>query len=314
MRIAVAGSGRLAFFLMRPLMDSTHEIVAVVQNGRTHRGLKRSLITAGSYALGSLAGVTGLAAQHGAPIIWIDRMDEKDLAPLRATKPDVLLVGGFGIILKRPILDLPRIGCVNVHSSLLPKHRGPNPFSAVILAGEQKSGVTFHQMDEGIDTGNILEQHAFPVESHDTAVIVYHKACDLAGRHVVDAMDRIEREGIHGTPQDPAAASYDKKLTKPDSYINWQEPARKIDCRLRACKPFFLTRFRYRNHTVLVLQLACDETAVDAAPGTILRAKPPVRVATGQGVITLVTAYVLKPVPWIWPAPWCMPKPGEKVS
>ena len=314
MRIAIAGSGRLGLSLMAPLLESSHEIVALVQNGRLARGLGRRLRTASSIVFAPNSSVIGLAVRHRIPVLWIDRMSEKELMPLRALGPDVLLVGGFGIILKEPILGLPRIGCVNAHSSLLPKHRGPNPFAAVILAGEQESGVTFHVMDAGIDTGDILEQFPYPLEADDTALTAHDKACDVAAERVVSVMDRIEREGLRGAPQDPALASYDGKLEDRAAQIDWAKPAREIERMARACRPFFLPRFRHRGRTVFVTQLTVDETPANAAPATVIESVPRVKIAAGQGAIVIEAAYVTYPFPWLWPAPWSRPKPGQKVS
>jgi methionyl-tRNA formyltransferase len=313
MRIAIAGSGRLAYSLMQGLRGGRHELVALVQNGRATRGFNRTLVTACTSVLPVPDSVTGLAARARMPIVWIDRMTGEELAPLRKLEPDVLLVGGFSIILKRPILDLPRIGCVNVHSSLLPKHRGPNPFSAVILAGEAETGVTFHVMDEGIDTGDILEQHAFPITAEDTALTTYNKACSLAGEHIAAVMDRVEREGLWGSPQDNTVATYDQKLDREGAQIDWRKPARYIERLMRAAKPFIVPSFSYAGRTIFVTQIRWDAVATHEAPGTVVIARPFVRVATGEGTVTLVVAYTRTPLPWIWPAPWNRPRAGEKL-
>ena len=314
MRIAIAGSGQLAFGLFRSLLESSHEVVALVQNGRLTRGWKRPLLTGGSFVFAGASSNLGLAMTNRIPIIWISRMDEVELAPLREIEPDILLVGGFGVILKAPLLSLPRVGCLNTHSSLLPKHRGPNPFSAVLMADERETGVTFHVMDEGIDTGNILEQHAFPIGEQDTALTVYYKACDLAGRRVVELMDRVEREGLRGTPQDESAAGYDAKLTGEDAYIDWGLPAREIERRARACKPFHVPRFRHHGRILYVTRMTWDGQPVDAAPGTVVGLKPNVGIATGCGTISILVAYSLRPVPWSWPSPWRHPALGDVVS
>lgn len=315
MRIAIAGSGRLAACLMRSLLDSSHEVVALVQNGRLSRGLKRSLTASAAYAFGPQTSVLALAARNDVTVVWIDRMDDADLAPLRLLEPDVLLVGGFSIILKRPLLDLPRLGCVNCHSSLLPKHRGPNPFSAVILAQEKETGVTFHIVDEGIDTGDVLEQYAFDVPPDDTALRLYHRCCALAGDQVVGVMDRIEAKGrLEGTPQDHDAATYDQRLTEQDVYVDWSQPVRDIERMTRACRPFFLARFRSRGKTVYLTHLGVDDNEVEAGPGTVLNASGLVRVATGRGSLTIESAYCATPIPWRWPAPWNRPKPGEQLG
>ena len=314
MRIAVAGHGRLAVCLMRALLDSTHEIVAVIQNGRKTRGLRRWAKRLASGALRPNSSAMGLAVRHGIPAVWIDRMTEEELVPLKALGPDVILVGGFDIILKKPIIELPGIGCVNTHSSLLPRHRGPNPFSAAIMSGDSETGVTFHVLEEEIDTGDIVEQAAFPILPKDTGMTVYLNACDMAGTLVTGVMDRIEREGLNGTPQDQALASYDKRLVLEDSYIDWTRPAEEIERKWRAMKPFLLPRLRYRGHTVIVAHLSAEATEVEAEPGVLLRVKPVVRVATGLGTIALTSAYAAAPAPWAWPALWSRPKIGEKLE
>ena len=315
MRIAIAGSGRLAACLMRSLLDSSHEVVALVQNGRVSRGLKRHLTASAAYAFGPQTSVLGVAARNDVPVVWIDRMDDEDLSPLRLLEPDVLLVGGFSIILKRSVLDLPRLGCVNCHSSLLPKHRGPNPFSAVILAQEKETGVTFHIVDEGIDTGDVLEQYAFDIGPKDTAMHVYQDCCALAGEQVAGVMDRIEAKGrLEGAPQDHDAATYDQRLTEQDVRIDWSQPVGDIERMTRACRPFFLARFRSRGKTVYLTQLRIDDNEVEAGPGTVLGPSRLVRVATGRGTLTVVSAYCATPIPWRWPAPWNRPKPGEQLG
>lgn len=303
----------MAVSLLLPLVESSHEVVAVVQNGRKTKGVKRWLLPMWLSGFGGSVSATGLAVRRGIPIVWIDRM-AGDLEPLREREPDVLLVGGFNIILNRSLLDLPRIGCVNAHSSLLPKHRGPNPFCWAVLSDERESGVTFHIIDEGIDTGDILDQTPFEVGARDTALTVYAKACRVASERVVAVMDRIEAEGLRGTRQDHDAATYDKRPTEEDTHIDWTLPAEVIERRARAFRPLLMMRFHFRGRTVRVSRVEFDPAPVEAEPGTVLRARPPVRIATGQGTLIIQTAYCTKPIPYFWPAPWFRPKPGEKAS
>ena len=313
MRIALAGSGKLAACMLRSLLMSQHEIVAVLQNGRKLGKFKRWGMRVTASFLGSSFTVMGMAARNRIPILWLDKMSSEELAPLRELNPDVIFVGGFGIIFKEPILKVPRIGCVNMHSSLLPRHRGPNPFSAAILSGDTETGITFHVMDTGIDTGDILEQYSYPITEEDTVISVYENACELAAAQVVAVMDRIEKQGLQGTPQDASLASYDSKMEDKDAYVNWGSPAREIFRLLRATRPFILPRFTFRTHTVYISRLTFDETPVNAAPGTILAIRPRPIIATGKGTVTLETAYLKKPIPASWPVRWSCPEVGEKL-
>ncbi len=314
MRIAVAGSGRLAVSLIRPLAESSHELVAVVQNGRETKGLlRRRAMPACLSVVGGGSSATGFAVRNQLPIVWIDKMLD-DIDPLRKLEPDILLVGGFNIILKRPLLDLPRIGCVNTHSSLLPRHRGPNPFAAVLMAGEEETGVTFHIMDEGIDTGDIIEQSSFPVDPKDNALKLYMKACERASERVVEVMDRIERDGLDGVPQDEQQATYDQKPTDETAFIDWTQPGEYIERFVRALNPFLMARFKFRKNVVKVARAAYDNTSVNAEPGTVVSLSPRPRIAAGKGTVYIRVAYCKKPVPSIWPSPWSRPKVGERLG
>ena len=313
MRIVLAATGHLGLSLLEPLLDSGHTVVGLLQDGRKtpphQRGAASVLPFLRKTPSTQLwANVLGL---HG---IWLDKMDEAELAPVRALEPDVILVGGFGLILKRPLLELPRIGCVNVHSSLLPKHRGPNPFAAVLVAGESESGVTFHAIDERIDTGDILDQTAFPLLDDYTTYAVYRQACAVAGERVVAVMDRIEREGLRGVRQNHADASYDKRPGLDDAEIRWERPASRIASMVRALAPKPMPWFRYRGRIVHVASVGIDMTAEDAAPGTVLRNRHPVLVAAGEGAVRIIVAHVKRPVPWVWPTLWSRPKVGEIIG
>lgn len=314
MRIAIAASGRLGTTVLRPLLDSTHDVVAVIQDGRQTRGAKRWITRLLSRFLGGRENMLKLAARHRIPIFYIDKMSEAELDPLRKLNVDILLVSGFAIILKKPILELPRIGCVNMHSSLLPRHRGPNPFSAVIVQGETESGVTFHVMEEGIDTGDILDQTPFDLGPRDEMMAVYRKACVIAGERVVPLMDRIAREGLIGRPQDPALATYDRKLTDADAWLDWTRPAEELDRMVRGFSPATMPRFAFRKDTVYVARSKIVENTTGAAPGTVVRARRPVRIATGDGLLELQVAFCKRPFPWIWPTRLNRPVDGERLN
>ena len=314
MRIAIAGTGNLGVSLWSGLDGSSHEVVGLIGDGRqTKSPLKRALYPQLSRMFGGASNLLGLAKRRGVPICWIDKMGPEELAPIAALKPDIILVGGFSVILKKPILQLPSIGCVNMHSSLLPRHRGPNPFCAAILAGDTQNGVTFHVVDEGIDTGAILDQTVYDIGPTDTAYQVYLHACAIARGRVASVMDRIAREGLAGTPQDPSIASYDQKPTVNDSWINWERPAIEIDRLVRAMAPNPMPRFFHQGRLITVARTSFDPTSVPEAPGTVLRAQAPAVIATGEGTITLNVAFMSNPVPWIWPAPWAEPKVGERL-
>jgi methionyl-tRNA formyltransferase len=238
-------------------------------------------------------------------------MDEHELAPIRVAEPDLLITCGFSIILKRSLLDLPCIGCVNVHSSLLPKHRGPNPFCQVILQEEERSGVTFHVTEETIDSGDILDQRSYALGPDDTAIAAYLKACALVARRVVPVVDAIAENGLQGLPQDPALAQYDRKLRGDDVRIDWTQPAKDINRAVRAHTIGLYARFLHTQNLIRVAISSYDDTPTDKPPGTVIQTQPHTTVATGKGTLTLLAAYTASPITWPWPAPWTRIKIGD---
>lgn len=314
MRIAIAGTGNLGIALWNGLDRTGHEVVALIGDGRqTKAPWKRALVPQFTCFFGGNNSITGRAKRRGVPIYWIDRMTPAELAPIEAIQPDLLLVGGFSVILKAPILRIPRVGCINMHSSLLPRHRGANPFCGAILANEKETGITFHVIDEGIDTGPIVHQVAFDLAPRDTAYEVYLRACKLAEEHVAAAIDFVEKHGLEGLPQDPAMACYDKKPTVNDAWINWERPAEEIDRLVRAMAPNPMPRFMHQGRVVSVARTTPNPEPVDAPPGTVLRNSAPAVVATGLGTLTINVAFASAPIPWIWPAPWAAPKLNERL-
>lgn len=314
MRVLIAGSGRLGARVIEALENSDHEMVALVQNARGRTALGRALESSFARVLGGPTNAIYMAAQNRLPVVWIAGSTDADANRLRKFEPDVLLTCGFGIILKKPLLDLPKIAAVNCHSSLLPNHRGPAPYTAVILAGEKESGITFHVMDEGIDTGPILAQHSFVVEPDDDAIEVYKKSADLAGETVVELLDRIEKEGLHPVPQPPGDGSYEKKLSMEERILDWRRSAEYLHRKVRACYPFSVAYFRHRGRTIRVTRARFDPEPVDAQPGTVLKNKPFVEIATGHGTFTPLAPYHLAPYPFIWPAPWRRPRVGSMLE
>lgn len=314
MRIAIAASGRLGATVARPILASRHELVAVVQDGRSSKGAWRFLAHLGAAVFGGANNMLALAKRNRLKIVHIDKMTEEELAPLRELDIDLLLVCGFAIILKKPLLELPRLGCVNMHSSLLPRHRGPNPFSAAIIQGDTHTGITFHVMEEGIDTGPILDQAVFEIGPRDEMLTIYHQACALAGERIVDLLDKIEREGLVGIPQDHTQASYDPKTTDADTWIDWSRSAIELDRMVRGLSPAKMARCRYGENIIYVAKAEPHPGNVDAAPGTILQSSSPVRVATGEGSLDILMGLCRKPFPWIWPSPFSRPVVGEKLE
>jgi methionyl-tRNA formyltransferase len=262
-------------------------------------------------AVGLMSGphaVEGAAFGARVPRVWLRHQDEREVNRLAWFKPDLLLVGNFALILKRPILEVPKIGVVNVHWSLLPHHRGPNPGTSVLLDGDPVTGVTFHVVDERIDAGDILHQVSFPLDDASTAASIYARAVGEAGRAVAAVLAQIETDGLVGRPQDLSAGSYRRRLTRDDARLDFSRPAFDLARQVRALvQPMAWTTFR--GHP-LYISTARWEPGAFGAPGTIVRLQPNVWVACGDGALVLQRVWSLRP-PSPWPAPWTRVQEGE---
>lgn len=160
------------------------------------------------------------------------------LAQLRYLNPDLIVVAAYGQLLPKTLLDLPRQGCLNLHTSLLPKYRGASPIHSAIAAGERQSGVTIMWMDEGLDTGDILLQEAVTLRRHETAQTLHDRLAKIGSDLLMKSIELIETGKAPRVKQDPAKATLTKKLKKERGHIDWNRPQREIDAHIRAMTPW----------------------------------------------------------------------------
>ena len=192
-----------------------------------------------------------LAQRLGLPVLQPARArDEKFIADLRALEPDLIVVAAYGQILPQSILDLPRHGCLNVHTSLLPRYRGAAPIQWALANGDAETGVTIMKMDAGLDTGPIVAQRRTPIEAADDAVTLHDRLAGLGAELLVQTIPDYVAGTIQPQPQPAAGASHAPKIKKEDGRIDWGRPAREIWNRLRAFTPWpgVFTSLRSAEH------------------------------------------------------------------
>ena len=183
--------------------------------------------------------VKSLALELGLPVLQPERArDEKFIAQLRELKPDLIGVVAYGQILPQSILDLPRYGCLNVHTSLLPKYRGAAPIQWAIASGDTETGVTIMKMDVGLDTGPIVSQRHTPIQSEDDSATLHDRLAQLGADLLLQIMPDYIAGKIPPVPQPAEGASYAAKIKKEDGRIDWNQPAQTIWNRLRAFTPW----------------------------------------------------------------------------
>jgi methionyl-tRNA formyltransferase len=208
------------------------------------------------------------------------------LAVLQEARPDVIVVAAYGEILRQNVLSLPRHGCVNVHASLLPRHRGAAPVAAAILAGDRVTGVTIMLMDAGMDTGPILAQAEEPIQRHDTTGTLTARLSHLGARLLAEALPRWLQGELDARLQDGSQATYAPLVRKEDGLIDWLQPAAFIERQVRACQPWPGAHTCWEGRRLKITRAeSLASWCGPEEPGTVLEACDGVAVATGEGAL-----------------------------
>ncbi|MBM3582088.1 MAG: methionyl-tRNA formyltransferase [Alphaproteobacteria bacterium] len=211
-----------------------------------------------------------------------DGAEQESFARLKA---DAAVVAAYGLILPRPVLEAPRLGCLNIHASALPRWRGAAPIQRAILAGDAETGVTIMQMDEGLDTGAILLMEKIPIGPTTTAGELHDALGDLGARLIVRALEGVAAGTLAATPQPKDGVTYAAKLSRDEGRLDWRKPASELARAVRAFDPWPGTWFEKDGERIKVL--AVEVVEGHGAPGTVLDNAP--TIACGAGALRLVT-------------------------
>jgi methionyl-tRNA formyltransferase len=215
-----------------------------------------------------------------------DLSSPKNLALLKDWNPDVIVVAAYGKILPEQVLNLPRMGCVNLHASLLPRHRGASPISGAILAGDKFTGVCTILMDKGMDTGDVLLQRKVPIEKDDTAGSLHDKLLEPGANLVVQTLEEMSAGTIRPIPQDNSRATYTRPLSKQDGRLIWDQEAEYLSRVVRAMDPWPGAYFVSAGENVKVWKAAPANG--DGLPGRIVAVRQDgIAVGTGNGLLIL---------------------------
>ena len=199
-----------------------------------------------------------------------------------------MVVVAYGMLLPKPILDTPRLGCINVHGSLLPRWRGAAPVERAMLAGDAETGVTIMQMDEGLDTGDMLLKVATPISHNDTAASLFERLGSLGATALVETLNGINAGHLTPEPQDNQLATYAHKLSKEEGVIDWTQTADAIDLKVRTLSPRVAVTFQLGDETIKLLE--CEQLDQQGAAGQILPAdKKSIIIGCGKGAIKIKT-------------------------
>ena len=261
--IVFAGTPEFGLPCLDALLQSKHQLKAIyTQPDRpAGRGRKMQASAVKEWALGQNISVYQPLNFKGPEAV----------AELAALKPDLMIVIAYGLILPSAVLAIPRLGCVNVHASLLPRWRGASPIQQAVLHGDTHSGVTIMQMDVGLDTGAMLSKVECTILPSDTAGSLHHKLAELSAGPLLETIDLLACGKAHPTAQDNALATYASKINKEDARIDWHNSAMVIDRQVRAFNPWPIAYTSLGADTLRIHQAQVVTTSSDASPGTVLR-------------------------------------------
>ena len=261
--LKIVFAGTPAFGL--PCLDAlaqTHEIQAIYTQPDRPAGRGRKL---------QASAVKEWALARDIPVYQpLNFKNPEAIAELAALKPDVLVVIAYGLILPKAVLDIPRLGCVNVHASLLPYWRGASPIQHAILHGDSESGVTIMQMDVGMDTGDMLHKVSCPITNTDTAATLHDKLAAISAPPLLKALEELANNTAKPQMQDNSLATYAGKINKEDALINWQRDAKEIDCQIRAFNPWPIAYTFLHDEVLRIHQAHVVDMDSSQAPGTVV--------------------------------------------
>jgi methionyl-tRNA formyltransferase len=270
------GTPEFAVPILKQLL-AEHEVLAVLTQPDRKAGRSRRV---------EPSPVKRVALDHGIAVLQpLTLRRSEAIEPLRALAPEVIVVAAYGLILPRAVLDLPKHGCLNVHASLLPKHRGASPIAAAILAGDTETGVTVMLMDEGMDSGPILAQRSVAIAPDDTTQSLGEKLARLGASLLAEVLPRWLSGEIVPTPQDASRATQARLIRKEDGRIDWSQPAIEIERQVRAYLPWPSAHTSFRGEMLKVLRARVAPG--QGQPGKVMRLPEGIAVATGDGVLVL---------------------------
>jgi methionyl-tRNA formyltransferase len=293
MRIVFIGTGEIGVPALQALLKSKHEVVGVVTQPDKPVGraqlvepppIKKALVSSAPDASPPRSG-------RALPMTVLQPARIKDrqaIEEIRSLKPDVIVVMAYGQILPRDVLEIPKVACLNLHASLLPRWRGAAPIQAAIAAGDRETGMTVMYMDEGLDTGGILLQRTIDIGPADTGGSLHDRLAKVAPEALLDSLELLAKGSAPRIPQDNAFATYAPKLKREDGKIDWTDPADAIERKIRAFDPWpgaFMTISMNGAHNLKIF--SATVVGLRGTPGEILKCENDLVVAAGKGALSL---------------------------
>lgn len=280
LKVIFAGTPAFAAEHLRAVLGSDHDVIAVYTRPDQPAGRGRKLTASSVKAVAEAAGIPVYQ-----PATLRNSEAQAELAALTA---DLMIVVAYGLILPQAVLDTPRLGCINVHASLLPRWRGAAPIHRALLAGDAETGVTIMQMNVGLDTGDMLLKARCPITPDMTSEGLHDALIECGKPALLDALARLEAGTAQAEPQNEAEATYAEKLSKAEGEIDWSQSCEYIDRQIRGLTPWPGAYTHWQGQTLRIHQARPGDQTASRPPGTIQQLNPAnLVVACGSGTLAI---------------------------
>ena len=277
MRIVFIGSGEIGVPALHALQKSKHEVVAVVTQPDKPVGREQKITP---------PPIKAALADAKMSILQPAKIkDPAAIEQIRAIAPEVIVVVAYGQILPRAVLEIPKIACLNIHASLLPRWRGAAPIQAAIAAGDRETAITVMYMDEGLDTGDVLLQRKIDIEPNETGDSLHDRLAQIAPNVLLESLRLLANGNAPRIPQDKTVATYAPKLNRESGRINWNEPAEVIERKIRAYNPWPGAFTEFNNRKLKIFSASIVD--LRGKPGEILRKDKELVIGTSDQALSL---------------------------
>ena len=282
MRVIFMGTPDFATGTLEEIVLAGHEVVGVVTQPDKPKGRGKTLMP---------TPVKEVAMKYELPVYQPKKVREPEFVELlRSLKPDVMVVAAFGQIISKEILEMPKYGCINVHASLLPAYRGAAPIQWAVINGEKESGVTIMQMDEGIDTGDMIEKVVVPIAEDETGGSLFEKLSQAGAKLCVKVLKALEEgKAVREKQPEESTTPYAKMIDKKMGAINWENSAKEIEQLIRGLNPWPSAYTKLQGKTLKIWRAAVLFEDSNDAPGQVVQVtKDSIVVQTGHGLLKIL--------------------------
>jgi methionyl-tRNA formyltransferase len=279
MKIIFAGTPEFAVPTLQMLLDSEHEVCAAYTQPDRPAGRGRKLHP---------SPVKELALTAGIPVFQPETLKtDEDLRQIASFNADLIVVVAYGMILTQTVLDMPSLGCVNVHGSLLPRWRGAAPIQRAIMAGDEKTGVTIMQMVRKLDAGDMLHKEECVIGPDDTASDLHDKLAQLGAIGLAKVLEQIKAGTVRAEKQNEALVTYAEKLEKSEAVLDWTQPAEQLARKVRGLNAWPVAQTLYQGEVLRIWRAEAINDDANAEPGSVRCVNKAMDVATGKGMLRL---------------------------